>query len=101
MGVRVVVVCAVAAALALLVAVLTASPWVAVLVVALAAAGIVLLVRDWRAAVHTPAGAHNADSDEPPFTESEAPAPESLTADALSPDISTEPGGPSSDARAD
>ena len=98
---RVVVVCAVAASLALLVAVLTASPWVAVLVVALAAAGIVLLVRDWRAAVHTPAGAHTADSDEPPFSEFESSVPESLTADALSPDISSEPGGPSSDARAD
>lgn len=94
-------VCAVAAALALLVAVLTASPWVAVLVVALAAAGIVLLVRDWRAAVDTPTGALRADADEPPFTEFETPAPESLTADALSPDISTEPDGPSSDARAD
>lgn len=99
MIVRVVVVLAVAAALALLVAVLTASPWVAVLVVVLAAAGIVLLVRDWRGAARSAPGADTTDADQSPFTEYERP--EALTADALSPDISTEPGGPSSDARAD
>ena len=68
-----------AAALALLAAVLTGNPWIAGLVVALAAAG----------------------SEEPPFTEFDRPPPADPTPEQLSPDISTEPGGPSSDARAD
>ncbi len=87
-----------AAALALLAAVLTGNPWIAGLVIALAAAGIVLLVRDWRGAANNAAA---AGSEEPPFTEFDRPPRADPTPEELSPDISTEPGGPSSDARAD
>ena len=51
---RVVVVLALAAVIALAVALVTGSTWPAFLVIALAAAGIVLLLRDWRSA--RPAG---------------------------------------------
>ena len=47
---RVVLILAVAALVALVIAVITGSPWPAVAVVVLAAVGLVLLVRDWRAA---------------------------------------------------
>lgn len=81
---------------ALVLAVLTGSTPLAVIVVALAITGIVLLVRDWRAershVVHEPVPATGVD----------APAESHhLTPDGFSPDISTDPDGPSSDARAD
>ena len=47
---RTVVILALAAVVALVIAVITGSPWPAVAVVALAAAGLLLLVRDWRSA---------------------------------------------------
>ncbi len=79
---------AVAALVALVMALLTGATVPAVAVVGLAVAGIVLLVRDWRA----------TGSGEPPGPA--GPAPQ-FHADDLSPDISTQPGGPSSDARSD
>lgn len=82
---------AVAALIALVIALLTGATVPAVAVVGLAVAGIVLLVRDWRA---VDAGGPTAPADPA------GPAPR-FHADDLSPDISTQPGGPSSDARAD
>ncbi len=79
---------AVAALVALVIALLTGATVPAVAVVVLAVCGIVLLVRDWRA----------GGADETPAPEGPAVG---LPADDLSPDISTRPGGPSSDARAD
>jgi len=46
---RMVITVALAAVVALVVAVITGSPWPAVAVIALATTGIVLLVRGWRA----------------------------------------------------
>jgi len=86
---RVEVALAIAALIALIAALATGSTWPAVAVVALAGAGIVLLLRDWRAdrpEVEQPAV---VASDDPPH------------ADEFSPDISTDPDGPSSDARSD
>ena len=90
---------AIAGLLALVVAALTGSTPLALVVVALAAAGIIQLLRDWRherdlapVGVKTQPGA--------PPTEPDS-APSGLTPDDFTPDISTEPDGPSSDARAD
>jgi hypothetical protein len=95
---RIVVALAVAALVALIAALVTGSTLPAIAVVLLAGAGIVVLLRDWRA-------------DSPP---ADSPPADSLTPDApasdpdgapragdFSPDISTAPDGPSSDARAD
>jgi hypothetical protein len=81
---------------ALVLAVLTGSTPLAVIVVALAISGIVMLVRDWRA------DRHPVIADPAPVVIAATP-PEShhLTPDEFSPDISTDPHGPSSDARAD
>lgn len=79
---------AVAALVALVIALLTGATVPAIAVVVLAACGIVALVRDWRTG--TP--------EHPPAPEEPAVG---LHADELSPDISTLPGGPSSDARTD
>lgn len=83
---------------ALVVAVLTGSTPLAVIVVALAIVGIVLLIRDWRED-----RAQVVDVAEPFPVVDVAPPPASphLKPDAFSPDISTNPDGPSSDARAD
>ena len=78
---------AVAALLALVVALLTGSTVAAIGVVGLAGAGIVLLLRDWRADAR-PAPAEPGQ--EPPSRPEE-----------FAPDISDKPNGPSSDARAD
>lgn len=89
---------AIAGLIALVVAALTGSTPLAVVVVALAAAGIVQLVRDWRqdrsAAPPRPRPATPSDQS---LRESAA----ALAPDDFSPDISTDPDGPSSDARAD
>jgi hypothetical protein len=80
---------------ALVVAVLTGSTPLAVIVVALAITGIVFLLRDWREERARAVGAE-------PVIEDVAPVDsDHLTPDAFSPDISTDPDGPSSDARAD
>lgn len=87
-----------AGSLALLLAALTGSTPLAVMVVAMAVTGIVLLVRDWRGdrdRPHVP-GAQPADDD----AGASASEPD-LSPDEFSPDISAYPGGPSSDARAD
>lgn len=89
---RVVVILAVGALGALVAALLTGSTWPALAVIALAAAGIVLLLRDWRS--ERAAGHAQAPDTEPADRRT-------LRADEFAPDISTEPGGPSSDARSD
>lgn len=85
--------------IALVVAVLTGSTPLAMIVVALAVTGIVLLVREWRddrasGPALAPAALHDAAS-------GNSRSGESLSPDEFSPDISTDPNGPSSDARAD
>lgn len=80
----------------LVLAALTGSTPLAVVVIALAVAGIFQLVRDWR---REPAPE--------PVEQPSAPAGDSLpgttdlSAGDFSPDISADPDGPSSDARAD
>lgn len=94
-----VVVLALAGLVALLVAILTGSTFVAVIVIALAALGILLLVRDWRAEQrqstgdvgHEPAEEHGAA----------ATSDTRVDPDMFAPDISADGNGPSSDARAD
>lgn len=98
---RTVIALAIAALAALVVALITGSTWPALAVVALAGAGIVLLLRDWRAersAVSEPVdephdvehhGDHHVEHRVEPH------------ADEFSPDVSTDPNGPSSDARSD
>lgn len=90
---------ALAGLVALVVALLTGSTPMAVVVIALAVGGIVALVRDWRA---ERGGADGHESQPPVFEEFESAAPGTgVAADDLSPDISGDPDGPSSDARAD
>ena len=86
---RVEVALAIAALIALIAALATGSTWPAVAVVALAGAGIVLLLRDWRA--------DRPEAEQPAVVASDDPP----HADEFSPDISTDPDGPSSDARSD
>ena len=95
---RVVALVAVAGLVALVASLLTGSTLLAIVVIALAALGIVLLLRDWRTERRMPVPA-----DPPPDSHAvvaaavEAP----LSPDGFSPDISQVQGGPSSDARAD
>lgn len=77
---------------ALALALLTGSTPIAVLVVALAVAGIVLLLRDWRAGESTPSAVEETE----PAAQDNPVRP-----DDFSPDISTDPDGPSANARAD
>lgn len=90
---------AIAGLLALVVAALTGSTPLALVVVALAAAGIIQLLRDWRHERGLAPVGVNTQPVAPP-TEPES-APSGLTPDDFTPDISTDPDGPSSDARAD
>lgn len=96
---RVVAKLAIAALAALLVALLTGNHWVAVAAIALAAVGIVVLLRDWRG----DRGQAIAARSEPEFDQQiRTQAPEAtLIPDDFSPDLSSDPAGPSSDARAD
>ena len=97
---RTVIALAIAALAALIVALITGSTWPALAVVVLAGAGIVLLLRDWRA--ERSAAEHSA-----PDRSAGEPVDESVEhhvdphADEFAPDISTDPNGPSSDARSD
>ncbi len=91
---RVVVILALAASAVLIVALTTGSSWSAFAVIALALAGIVLLLRDWRST----RSAAKPSSEWGSGTGADG-AP--LRPDDFSPDISTDPAGPSSDARAD
>lgn len=84
--------------IALVVAALTGSTPLAVVVVALAAAGIVQLVRDWR---HDRTAAPTRQHPATPSAHTPRESAAALTPDDFSPDISTDPNGPSSDARAD
>lgn len=96
---RVVAKLAVAASAALLLALLTGNHWVAVVVIALAAVGIVVLLRDWRG---DRGRATAARSETECDQRIRAQAPEAtLIPDDFSPDLSSDPAGPSSDARAD
>ena len=95
---RVVALLAVGALIALIVAVTTGSAWAAAAVIALAIAGIVLLVRDWHG--ERTGGGINSGLVSNATSPSEASGA-SLTPDDFSPDLSTDPQGPSSDARAD
>ena len=92
--VRAVAILAIGGLIALVVALLTGSTPLAVLVIGLAVAGIVLLLRDWRADSGNPA-------DVPDQISGQHGAQHELSPDEFAPDISGEPGGPSSDARAD
>lgn len=78
---RIVVVLAVAALVALIVALISGSTLAAIVVVMLALAGIVLLLRDWRAE-RTATAAPEAEA-----AESSPGAGEPLTPDEFSPDI--------------
>jgi len=96
---RVVAVLAVAGLITLVVALLTDSTWAAIAVIVLAVAGIALLLRDWRGGQtgNSPSDSRQPAHEEPGVEEIESP----LAADDFSPDLSTDPDGPSSDARAD
>jgi hypothetical protein len=96
---QVVGVLAVTALIVLFVALFTGNTWASLAVVALAALGIILLVRDWRTdRLSVVAGRSGPAASDDPGTElAEGP----LTPDEFSPDLSTDPEGPSSDARAD
>ena len=96
---RVIAVLAVAGLIALVIALLTGSTWAAVAVIVLAIAGIALLLRDWRGEGigNVPSDSRQPSHEDPVIEACES----SLTADDFSPDLSTDPDGPSSDARAD
>ncbi|SBS76232.1 conserved exported hypothetical protein [uncultured Mycobacterium sp.] len=98
MSVRIVVVVALAGLITLVVAVLTDNTFVAVGVIALAALGILLLARDWRADRRQPAAPVEAAEDDESEPETVAIP---LSPEMFAPDISTDAGGPSADARAD
>jgi hypothetical protein len=95
-----VVVLALAGLVALLVAIMTSSTVVAVIVIALAVLGILLLVRDWRAERRQ--SVSNGQTDSPAEDPAAAGAAAArMDPDTFSPDISADGNGPSSDARAD
>ena len=102
---RTVIALAIAALAALVVALITGSTWPALAVVALAGAGIVLLLRDWRAersAVSEPVDEpHHVDHHVDHHVEHHVEHRVEPHADEFSPDVSTDPNGPSSDARSD
>ncbi len=84
---------------ALVLAVLTGSTPLAMLVIALAVIGIVMLVRNWREERRDVLGRESGPS---PGAELDAdPRRTGPNPDEFSPDISGDPDGPSSDARAD
>lgn len=93
---RAVAILAITGLIALVVALVTGSTPLAVLVIGLAIAGIVVLLRDWR----NDSGRPEPDGPDRIADESDAAHLE-LSPDEFSPDISGDPGGPSSDARAD
>jgi hypothetical protein len=96
---RVVAVLAVAASVALMVALLTNSAWAAGGVIAMAVAGIGVLLRDWRGERGRAVADRfqSAFAARPVASSSETP----LAPDDFVPDLSPDPDGPSSDARAD
>lgn len=92
---RIVVAVALAGLVALLVAVLTDSTFVAIVVVGLAIVGMLLLLHDWRADHRQQA------ADQAPEHPDDAPADPDMSPEMFAPDISSDGRGPSSDARAD
>jgi hypothetical protein len=94
---RVVALLAFSALIVLVIALFTGNAGASVVVIALAALGIILLVRDWRTDPLIKARSGPAASDDPGITLVEG----RLIPDEFSPDLSTDPDGPSSDARAD
>lgn len=86
--------------IALVLASVTGSTPLALVVIALAVAGIVQLVRDWR---REPAAepTEEAEAATTKLFIPKAPAKPELSVDDFAPDISPDPDGPSSDARAD
>lgn len=96
---RVVALVALAGLVALVVAVLTRSTLFALVVIALAALGIVLLLRDWRAERRQPTPAVRPVAADHAVVSAALEVP--LSPDRFAPDISGVQGGPSSDARAD
>lgn len=96
---RVVGVLAVTALIVLVVALLTGNTWAGLAVIALAALGIVVLVRDWRTDRQDVVAGRSGPvaADDSGTVLADGP----LTPDDFSPDLSTDPDGPSSDARAD
>jgi len=92
------VVVAVAGLITLVVAVLTDNTFVAIGVIALAALGILLLLRDWRADRRPPVEPVETPDIDEPDAETVAII---LSPELFAPDISTDSGGPSADARAD
>lgn len=98
---RGVVALAVGAVVALVVAVVTGSGPLAVVVVALALAGIIGALRGWRAERAQPVGGAAESYQPQPQPAAAGQPPGGLSPDDFTPDISTDPNGPSSDARAD
>lgn len=95
---RVVALVLLAGLVSLVAALLTGSTLLAIVVIALAVLGIVLLLRDWRTERRMPMPVDpTPDSHAVVAAAVEAP----LSPDGFSPDISQVQGGPSSDARAD
>lgn len=94
---RVVALLAFSALIVLVIALFTGNAGASVVVIALAALGIILLVRDWRTDPLIKARSGPAASDDPGVRLVEG----RLIPDEFSPDLSTDPDGPSSDARAD
>ena len=96
---RVVAVLAVAASVALIVALLTNSAWAASGVIAMAVAGIGVLLWDWRGERERTVANRFPSA---VAAQSVASSPETpLAPDDFAPDLSPDPDGPSSDARAD
>jgi hypothetical protein len=94
--VRPVAILAITGLVALVVALLTGSTPLAILVIGLALAGIALLLRDWRD------DRHRALVDiSGRFDDAGGDSHHALSPDEFAPDISADPNGPSSDARAD
>lgn len=93
-----VVVLTLAGMVALVVAVITGSTPVALGVIALAAVGIVLLLRDWRTEQQRSRFDSDIEADDIEFGDDGRSA---VSPDMFTPDISTDPDGPSADARAD
>ena len=95
---RVVAVLAITGLIALVIAVLTGSTWAAAVVIVSATAGIVLLLRDWRS--ERSRSLANLREPVPSAAPGAMTTGAPLTVDEFSPDLSTDPDGPSSDARA-
>lgn len=84
---------------ALVIAVITGSTPAAIAVIVLAAVGIVLLLRDWRAEQQKSRFDSDIEADD--IIEISDGGRSAVSPDMFTPDISTDPDAPPSDARAD